>query len=67
MARYDFPTAGLDCYVRLDAFNVLNDHVALWVVGAAELPENGVPVVEYGEPTYFQPSRAVRLDLGLSF
>jgi len=67
MLRYDFQTLGIGWNVRLDAFNVFNEHSVLWVQEAAELSSNGVPLEDYGEPGGFQSPRTIRLGFGLSF
>jgi len=64
--RYDWRWGGADLYARVDAFNVLNNE------GVTNLYEYGdtrdlEPNPLWGEPTFYQSPRSVRLGLGVSF
>jgi outer membrane receptor protein involved in Fe transport len=67
MLKYDFRLAGMDCNLRLDAFNALNNQNVVRVEVVAENRRTGVPREYHGEPRYYQPPRTVRLGFGLSF
>jgi hypothetical protein len=67
MLKYDFRIAGVNCNVRLDAFNALNNQNVVRVEVLAEHRRTGVPREYYGEPRYYQTPRTVRLGVGLSF
>jgi outer membrane receptor protein involved in Fe transport len=67
MLKYDLQAGGIDWSVRLDAFNLLDNHHVLWVDGLAEWTVNGVPNDAWGEPATFQNPRTVRLGFALSF
>jgi hypothetical protein len=67
MLKYDLRAGGIDWGVRVDVFNLLDNHDVLWVDGWAEYPVNGVPNDTYGEPATFQNPRTVRLGLSMSF
>jgi hypothetical protein len=67
MLKYDFRLGGIDGTLRLDGFNVLNNHNVVRVDVRAERSGSGVPRETYGEPQYYQPPRTVRLGFGLSF
>ena len=67
MLKYDLQAGGIDWSVRLDAFNLLDNHHVLWVDGLAEWTVNGVPNDNWGEPATFQAPRSVRLGFAMSF
>ncbi len=67
MLKYDFRALGISWDVRLDGFNIFNEHNTQWVDVAAERAANGVPNEYYGEPIIFQPARTIRLGFGLAF
>ena len=67
LVKYDFQAVGIDWFVRLDAFNVLNNQNVVRVNVFAERPSNGVPWDDYAEPDYYQSPRTVRLGFGLQF
>jgi len=66
MLKYDLRLAGLDCWVRLDVFNLLDlDGVAYYWEYSTD--NAGNPDPGFGQPQYFQRPRRVRLGFGLSF
>ena len=66
MVRYDLRLAGLDWWIRLDVFNLLDlESVAYYREYSTD--ETGNPDPGFGQPQYYQPPRRVRLGVGLSF
>jgi hypothetical protein len=65
-ARYDFRFAGAGWYVRLDAFNLLDNAAVTKVEEVAE-ERTFVTNPDYLEPRFFQAPRTVRLGFGVSF
>jgi hypothetical protein len=66
LLRYDFKAAGINWWIRADAFNVFNNS------GVIEVDEAGEywwyePNQNYGQPVYYQAPRTVRLGFGMSF
>jgi len=64
--KYDWQWLGAAWNVRVDAFNVTNNHSVEIVDDFAERM-NAQPNPEYLLPRYFQPPRSVRLGFGVSF
>ena len=67
LLKYDFEAAGITWSTRLDVFNVTDNSGVDRVWMQAELASNGVPDVNYLQPTYYQAPRTVRFGFGLSF
>jgi hypothetical protein len=66
MVRYDLRLVGLDCWVRLDVFNLLDlDAVAYYRESSTD--KSGNPDPGFGKPIYYQQPRRVRLGIGVSF
>jgi hypothetical protein len=66
MGRWGFRLAGLDCDLRLDVFNVFDQHAVTEVVESAE-DDTGAANPYYGMTTANQTARRVRIGMGLSF
>ena len=66
MASYTFRVAGLDLFVRVDAFNVL-DNDGVTEVDEAATDSFGAANPYWREPRTYQPPRTVRLGIGASF
>jgi hypothetical protein len=66
MARWDFRFGGLDWSLRLDVFNVFDQHAVTEVVERAE-DDTGAANPYYGMTTANQTARRVRIGMGLSF
>jgi hypothetical protein len=66
MAGYTFRVGGFDLFVRVDAFNLLDNE---GVAEVDEMAEDSYGAVNpyWLEPTTYQPPRAVRLGIGASF
>jgi hypothetical protein len=67
MLKYALSIGGLDWNVRVDVFNVFNNHAELWNYEWAENGSNGVPDEHFGETEYYQNPRSVRFGLALNF
>jgi hypothetical protein len=66
LVRYDFAVAGLDWWVRADAFNVFNNSTT------TEVDEGGerwwfTPNPTYGFTTAYQAPRTIRVGFGVTF
>jgi hypothetical protein len=66
LLRYDFNIAGLNWWVRADAFNLFNNSAVTEVDEAGEYWWFE-PNPSYGFPTVYQAPRTVRLGFGFSF
>ena len=66
LLRYDFTAAGINWWVRVDAFNVFNNSAVTEVDEAGEYWWFE-PNEHYGQPEFYQAARTVRLGFGLSF
>jgi len=64
--KYDFRTAGIDWWVRLDVFNLL-DNDAIVYYGEYSTTHSGTPYPSFGQPIYYQEPRRVRFGFGVSF
>lgn len=66
MGRWDFRLAGLDPNLRLDVFNVFDNHAVTEVAERAE-DDTGAANPYYGKTMANQTPRRVRIGMGLSF